>query len=136
MLHSAGAIIVTHDKRILLQRRDDKAGQLGVFGGFLEAGETAVEALCRELREELGAHVSPDELRPVLTRAYTLPDGQPITLHHFLWFETTPRITGIFEGGAAHFSSVTAVLDSNESLSGSTRHSLIATQTLLPEDLR
>lgn len=60
-LHSgdaAAAIIVTDDGRYLLQLRDDIAGifypgHWGCFGGAISGNETPLEALRRELAEEL-----------------------------------------------------------------------------------
>lgn len=67
---AAAAIIVLDDGRYLLQLRDNKAGIIfpghwGLFGGGVEEGERPVDALRRELNEELGLAVA--ELRP-LTR--------------------------------------------------------------------
>jgi 8-oxo-dGTP pyrophosphatase MutT (NUDIX family) len=55
---AVGAIIVTPDRRFLMQRRDDipeiwYPGAWGLFGGAIEPGETEVEALTRELMEEI-----------------------------------------------------------------------------------
>jgi 8-oxo-dGTP pyrophosphatase MutT (NUDIX family) len=55
---AAVAIIVLDDGRYLMQLRDDKKGifypdSWGLFGGAVDPGETAEEALRRELREEL-----------------------------------------------------------------------------------
>ncbi|MCW4117010.1 NUDIX domain-containing protein [Aurantimonas sp. MSK8Z-1] len=52
------AIILVDDGRYLMQLRDDRPGifypgHWGLFGGALEPGEGAEEALRRELREEL-----------------------------------------------------------------------------------
>ena len=52
------AIIVTPDDHYLVQLRDDKPGIFfpgfwGGFGGGVEAGETAEQAIVRELQEEL-----------------------------------------------------------------------------------
>jgi len=57
-LHDVAALMVTGEGRYLMQLRDDKpglyvAGHWGLFGGRVEAGETAREALFRELAEEL-----------------------------------------------------------------------------------
>lgn len=53
------ALVVTEDGRYLLQLRDQKPnvwypGHWGLFGGAIDAGETPVAALCRELTEEIG----------------------------------------------------------------------------------
>jgi 8-oxo-dGTP pyrophosphatase MutT (NUDIX family) len=55
---AAAAIIVTEDRRYLMQLRDDiprifYPGHWGCFGGAISAGETPLEALQRELSEEL-----------------------------------------------------------------------------------
>lgn len=55
---AVAAIIVLDDGRYLMQQRDDiqgifYPGYWGFFGGAIEAGETAVEALVREVREEI-----------------------------------------------------------------------------------
>src|SRR3954462_8398841 len=56
--HSVGAIIFTHDDRYLLQRRDHVPhiwypGAWGLFGGGIDPGESELEALRRELAEEI-----------------------------------------------------------------------------------
>jgi 8-oxo-dGTP pyrophosphatase MutT (NUDIX family) len=55
---SVGALIVTEDRRYLMQLRTDAAhvamrGHWGVFGGMIEPGETPEQALEREIAEEL-----------------------------------------------------------------------------------
>ena len=55
---ASAAIIVLEDGRYLLQLRDDiepiwYPGHWGCFGGAVETGEDPVEALRREVREEL-----------------------------------------------------------------------------------
>jgi isopentenyl-diphosphate delta-isomerase type 1 len=60
--------IVTPDGRLLLQRRAEvKESWPGMWdisvAGHVSAGESAIEAVLREAREELGLTFSPDELR-------------------------------------------------------------------------
>lgn len=57
---AAGAIITDGQGRILLLRRsrDPGKGRLGLPGGFVDAGESAEEALGREVREETNLEVA------------------------------------------------------------------------------
>jgi len=55
---AVGAILVTSDKKYLLQHRDDIPeiwfpGFWGTFGGAIDAGESQEQSLIRELEEEL-----------------------------------------------------------------------------------
>ncbi len=60
--HAVAAILVLEDGRYLMQLRDQKPGiyfpgHWGLFGGAIDANETAEAALRRELREEIGIEV-------------------------------------------------------------------------------
>lgn len=62
-----GAIIVTKDNKLALQKRDNKPkianpGMVTVFGGQAEKGEETIEAMIRELKEELLIDVAAEEL--------------------------------------------------------------------------
>ncbi len=67
--------------RLLLQHRADD-GQWGLPGGAMELGESAEEAVVREINEETGLTVTVDYLLGVYTRyQHTYPNGdrsQPI----------------------------------------------------------
>ena len=63
----ACVIMVDGEGRIAMQLRDDKPGMRGadcwgLFGGFMEAGETPEQTVVRELREELEVELDPSRL--------------------------------------------------------------------------
>lgn len=60
---SVGVLIYDEDKRLLLQKRDQKnsiyfPGLWGVFGGACEPGESSKDAAIRETSEELTVNIS------------------------------------------------------------------------------
>lgn len=95
----ASAVIVNHRKEVLLVFHDDPQTRekwLMPPGGGLEAGENALEALVREVKEECGITCQPGEL--LYVREYISQDAG---LHHMgLFFHATltdenqPLITG------------------------------------------
>lgn len=82
LVPAASACIYDDRGRILLQRRRDN-GLWGFCGGALNLGESAAQAIVREVREEIGLEVRPARLlgvysQPVLN---TYPNGdqtQPV----------------------------------------------------------
>jgi NAD+ diphosphatase len=66
---AAVAVIIKHDDKILFTVRNvepDK-GKWDLPGGFVDPNENAEEAACRELKEELGINLSPDNLKYITT---------------------------------------------------------------------
>ena len=77
------AVLVRVDGRVLLARRPEPkvyAGWWEFPGGKVEAGESAGDALVREIREELGVEV--ERAYPWITRSYTYPHAT-VRLHFF-----------------------------------------------------
>jgi|OM-RGC.v1.026486239 8-oxo-dGTP pyrophosphatase MutT (NUDIX family) len=60
------------DGRIAMQLRDD-IYKWGIFGGWMEAGETPVRAAVREIGEELCSDLDPEKLE--LIRTFRMPRG-------------------------------------------------------------
>jgi mutator protein MutT len=77
---SAGCIV--EDGRVLLQRRGDD-NRWGFPGGAIELGESAEEALLREVEEETGLQVRVEALLGIYTKyRHVYPNGdvtQPLT---------------------------------------------------------
>lgn len=79
----AAAALCRDDGTFLLAQRPIGKAYAGYWefpGGKIEAGETAYQALCRELHEELGIHVL--TAFPWLTQVFTYPHAT-VKLHFF-----------------------------------------------------
>ena len=97
---TAGAVIFNDQRQVLLLKHRFRTGSgWGLPGGFLERGEQPIEALRRELREEIGLEVDDVEVfaarsfsKPkqveVLFRARANADVKPLTIEveHAEWF--------------------------------------------------
>lgn len=76
--------VVIQDDRVLLIRRGTEPlkGAWSIPGGTLELGETLVEGVRRELREETGLDVRVGELIEAFERVFRDGDGRP--RYHFV----------------------------------------------------
>ncbi len=74
-IHVVAGVIYNHQSEILLARRPEQSHQGGLWefpGGKCEAGESALQALTRELEEELGLVVQ--KARPLISVNHAYPD--------------------------------------------------------------
>lgn len=79
------AAIIEKDGKFLVGRRKQDihmGGKWALVGGKLESGESAEEALRREVKEELGIEV--EVIRPFNVKEHTYPDGHSFRVHYFL----------------------------------------------------
>lgn len=110
----AGAIVITQDLKILLQQRgedwDQFPGYIVAFGGKSAPSETMMEALIRELKEELGADVKPWEVINLGRFAIGEQDGPQDLLEVSYWQDRNKTITGCYEGEAIFFNTVEEIL--------------------------
>lgn len=77
LLHIAVAVIVDGSGRLLIARRPPEAHQGGLWefpGGKVEAGETILRALRRELKEELGINLG--SARPLIKVCHAYADQE------------------------------------------------------------
>lgn len=88
-------LILVKDGKILLLRRFQTGyedGNYGLPSGHAEAGETMREALVREVLEELGVQIAPDDLHLALTMHRSCGDHERID-----FFFTASRVGGEVE---------------------------------------
>lgn len=66
---AAVAVIFTFEDKILFTVRnvDPDKGKLDLPGGFIDPNETAEEAACREIKEELALEISSNKLKYITT---------------------------------------------------------------------
>ena len=66
---AAVAIVFTFEDKVLFTVRnvDPDKGKWDLPGGFIDPNETAEEAACREIREELGIKISDSDLKYITT---------------------------------------------------------------------
>lgn len=108
-----GCIVLTEDRKILLQMRaEDRRsfpGCLSMFGGSIEAGEEPMQALIREMNEELGAIVNESEVINfgVITEAAT---NYKDLVYLYFWHDHLGTITGCYEDQPLYFDSIESAI--------------------------
>jgi U8 snoRNA-decapping enzyme len=88
-------------------------GRIGFIGGTMDEGDTPVEAVLREVKEEMGLTVSEDEITHVCSHAAESSNGKSIVTHLFAKEITEEELKGVMCGFADArdaFSEITGTL--------------------------
>lgn len=75
------AAIMSEDNRLFIAKRPEHVHQGGLWefpGGKQESNETALQALQRELAEEIGIRIDPDAVFPLVEISHNYPDKQVV----------------------------------------------------------
>lgn len=109
-----GCVVLTENDEILLQQRPlsfiTYPGYLCEFGGKIEEGEKPIDALSRELKEELGAKMCIEDV--VSFGAITeLMSKHSELIHTYFWHDRLGSITGCYEGEARYFDNASDILE-------------------------
>jgi len=95
-----GGVVIDGDRVLLVRRGSEPLkGQWSIPGGTLELGETVVEGITRELREETGLEVRAVELIEVFERIF--PGSDPRPQYHFVILDyLCERVAGTAQPGS------------------------------------
>lgn len=109
-----GCIIITHDNQILLQERPLNwrtfPGMIATFGGKIDGTETPIEALVRELNEELGAIAHSNDVVELGALTEAVTDHKELAFLYY-WHDKENTITGCYECDPIYFRDADAALN-------------------------
>jgi len=87
-----GAVVVRDGKALIIKRgHEPRKGEWSLPGGRVELGESLVEALKREIKEETGLDVEPGEVIESFDRIHRDPDGR--VRYHFVIVDYVCRVS-------------------------------------------
>ena len=105
----ADCIILTSSGQLLLQQKPEYwnsfPGYLMAFGGHVEDEEEPIDAVCREIHEEVGAVVKPNELTFIAAVTEKVFNHEEL-LSLYFWHDENNRVTGCYEGEAHYYDNV------------------------------
>ncbi len=95
-------VLIDKNKRILLQHRDDQATRFalewGFFGGGMKDGETPIQTLWREIREEISYSLKDPQL--IWQQDYTIPECKEMGTEYVFTETYDGSPLHLSEGGA------------------------------------
>ena len=100
----AGALLVTKENKLILQKRDDKpgifnSGMITLFGGGVEPGENIREAALREIKEEVDVTVLDNQLLTLASYQKNIREhGDDCLCHVFIVKNVNPKSITVLEG--------------------------------------
>ena len=99
----AAAILVGTCGHLCLQLRDDipgilYPGQIGLFGGHREAGETFMACVMREIEEETGQRLPAERFAPLLRLHARIAEGGGLSGEYFVVRDIDVAALRITEG--------------------------------------
>lgn len=130
----SGIILLTNDKKIILQRRDkkksiDNPNKLSVFGGRSEGKETPIQCAVRELKEETTLDVKATSLIPIKELSYPLGDSKWMLCTYYLFEGVDVNSITLNEGQFIEIWNINEVVE-NKKLTNFPR--LVIKEKLLP----
>ncbi|WP_435099010.1 NUDIX domain-containing protein [Halorubrum sp. N11] len=115
-----GGVLVVDDEQVLLVKRTNPpaVGSWSLPAGFLEVDEPPEFAAARELQEETGISVSPDDLELFETNLIDHGDGTHVLviIYRTTWSAVSGDVQAGSDAGDAQFWHIEELLEAGESI--------------------
>jgi 8-oxo-dGTP pyrophosphatase MutT (NUDIX family) len=85
-------LLLLYDGKILVVKSWISSGKWGLPGGGLHRGEDAAQGVLREVAEETGIQLLPDQIKPLLSHVYRHHGLHFPCQYYYARLETPPRL--------------------------------------------